>query len=151
MSSQPPSFPARPLASGASESAEPPVAGGEADVTDLVAAAVRAVPGVASLHGGMFGEVATYLVGRRVPGIRQSEDGTEVHVSLLLGAPVRSTADQIRRVVAPLVNGPVHIVVEDVVTPEDQADPPDQASQAGQVESSQRVGQSGLPVPGSPP
>ena len=37
---------------------------------DVVAAAVRSVPGVAGLHAGMFGEVGTYLPGRRVAGIR---------------------------------------------------------------------------------
>ena len=49
-----------------------------ADEVDLLAAAVRAVPGVAALHPGMFGEVGTYLPGRRVPGIRTVGDVTEV-------------------------------------------------------------------------
>ncbi|MGI8578681.1 MAG: hypothetical protein ACR2KG_12395 [Nocardioidaceae bacterium] len=125
MSSQSPSSPA-PVVSGSPEPADPHVTAaepGELDVADLVADAVRAVPGVARLHGGMFGEVATYLVGRRVAGIRQSADGTEVHVSLLLGVPIGRAADQIRRAVRPLVNGPVHVIVEDVVTPEEQLEP----------------------------
>ena len=82
---------------------------------DDVAQAVLAVPGVAALHGGMFGEVGTYLPGRRVRGVRLTEDSTDVHVSVLLGYPVRQTADQIRRAVSQLVAGPVHVVVEDVV------------------------------------
>ena len=85
------------------------------ELADVIAAAVTAVDGVADLHGGMFGEAATYLPGRRVPGIRLAEDGTEVHVSLLFGYPLRSTAEAVRDAVAPLVTGPVHVTVEDVV------------------------------------
>ncbi|PZT99525.1 MAG: hypothetical protein DI630_16650 [Gordonia sp. (in: high G+C Gram-positive bacteria)] len=88
---------------------------GEQAQVDQIAAAVTAVPGVAGLHGGMFGEVATYLPGRRIPGIRIAEQGTDVHVSVQIGAPVRSTAAAIRRVVSTLVQGPVNVTVEDVV------------------------------------
>ena len=87
------------------------------ELADVIAAAVTAVPGVAELHGGMFGEAATYLPGRRVPGVRLGDDGTEVHVSLLFGVPVRPTAEAVRNAVAPLVSGPVHVTVEDVVRP----------------------------------
>ena len=43
-------------------------------------AAVLSVPDVHDLHGGAFGEVATYLPGRRVPGVRLTDDGVELHV-----------------------------------------------------------------------
>lgn len=82
---------------------------------DTIASAVVAVTGVANLHGGMFGEAATYLPGRRVAGIRLSEQGTEVHVTLLYGYPLRATAEAVRDVVADLVSGPVHVTVEDVI------------------------------------
>lgn len=82
---------------------------------DDVAQSVLAVPGVAALHGGMFGEVGTYLPGRRVLGVRLRDDSTDVHVSVLLGYPVRQIADQVRRAVGQVVPGPVHVVVEDVV------------------------------------
>jgi uncharacterized alkaline shock family protein YloU len=85
------------------------------ELAEVIAAAVIAVAGVAELHGGMFGEAATYLPGRRVAGIRLNDSDTEVHVSLLFGFPVRSTADAVRDAVAPLVSGPVHVTVEDVV------------------------------------
>ncbi len=85
------------------------------ELADVIAAAVTAVDGVADLHGGMFGEAATYLPGRRVPGIRLGDDGTEIHVSLQFGAPLRATAEAVRDAVAPLVSGPVHVTVEDVV------------------------------------
>ncbi|MBI3215411.1 MAG: Asp23/Gls24 family envelope stress response protein [Mycobacterium sp.] len=84
---------------------------------DVIAAAVSAVPGVAGLHGGMFGEAATYLPGRRIPGIRLDGADTEIHVSLLFGHPIRATAEAVRDAVAGLVTGPVHVTVEDVVRP----------------------------------
>ena len=83
---------------------------------DRIATAVLAVPGVAALHAGMFGEVATYLPGRRVAGIRIDADAVEVHVSILLDTPIRATAAAIRRAVAPLTAASaVDVFVEDVV------------------------------------
>lgn len=85
------------------------------ELVDSIAAAVTVVEGVAALHSGMFGEAATYLPGRRVAGIRLADDGTQVHISLLFGYPLRPTAEAVRDAVAPLVAGPVHVTVEDVV------------------------------------
>ncbi|KQU65219.1 hypothetical protein ASD62_10385 [Phycicoccus sp. Root563] len=87
----------------------------ERDPIDDIAAAVLAVPGVSDLHAGMFGEVATYLPGRRVSGIRLQPDLTEVHLTIAFGSPVRETADAVRRAVAEQVGTPVHVTVEDVV------------------------------------
>jgi uncharacterized alkaline shock family protein YloU len=87
----------------------------DADISEVIAEAVLATAGVAGLHGGMFGEAATYLPGRRVSGIRIGDDGVEVHVTLVAGSPIRETADAIRSAVAPLSSGPVHVTVEDVV------------------------------------
>jgi uncharacterized alkaline shock family protein YloU len=89
----------------------------EPERADVVAAAVRSVAGVAGLHPGMFGEVGTYLPGRRVPGIRIEGDVTEVHVTLFFGAAVRETAARVRDVVAGVVGGTVNVTVEDVVSP----------------------------------
>ncbi|MFI8566336.1 Asp23/Gls24 family envelope stress response protein [Rhodococcus sp. NPDC078407] len=85
------------------------------DRSEDIADAVLAVDGVVGLHGGMFGEAATYLPGRRIAGIRSGENGTEVHVTLEFGVAVRDTADAVRRTVAAMVDGPVHVTVEDVV------------------------------------
>ncbi len=97
----------------------PPTAGPEPhlDLADLVAAAALAVDGVAGLHTGMFGEVATYLPGRRVDGIRIATEVTEVHLVLVWGAPVLATADAVRAAVQPLVTTRVDITVQDVVDP----------------------------------
>ncbi len=87
------------------------------ELADRVAAAVLTVRGVTGLHGGMFGETATYLPGRRVPGVRLTENATDIHLTLTYGAPVFATAQQVRTAVAALVPGPVNVTVEDVTSP----------------------------------
>ncbi|MDA2892529.1 Asp23/Gls24 family envelope stress response protein [Mycolicibacterium sp. BiH015] len=67
---------------------------------DTIDAIVRAVPGVADLHSGMFGEIATHLPGRRVVGIRIGEGVIDVHITAWAGTPVRETAAAVRSAVA---------------------------------------------------
>ena len=81
---------------------------------DEVAAVVLAVPDVVRLHAGRFGEVATYLPGRRVTGIKLGDDTVEVHVVVAGGVPIRETAQLIHAAVATRVATPVHVYVEDV-------------------------------------
>lgn len=88
-----------------------------AELADRVAASVLAVPGVHDLHGGVLGEVATYLPGRRVNGVRLREDETHVHLVLSWDAPVAITTAAVRAQVAALVPGTVHVTVEDVAAP----------------------------------
>ncbi|RYB94718.1 hypothetical protein EUA93_10405 [Nocardioides oleivorans] len=88
-------------------------AGGDGATADLVAAAVLAVPGVSGLHGGAFGEVGTYLPGRRVSGIRLGAT-SQVHVTVAMGSDVLAVAGQVRDTVSTLLGGPVEVVVEDV-------------------------------------
>lgn len=89
----------------------------ELDDSEAIAAVVCAVPGVEGLHAGMFGEVATYLPGRRVPGVRLGQDWVQVHVSLLHDAPVRATAVAIQHAVIALFDLPVEVTIEDIVPP----------------------------------
>ncbi len=84
---------------------------------DRIAAAVLGTPGVAALHAGAFGEVGTYLPGRRVAGVRQGDDGTHVHVVLDWDAEVLKVGDAVRTAVESLTQGPVHVVVEDIEDP----------------------------------
>ncbi|WP_211489695.1 hypothetical protein [Georgenia thermotolerans] len=96
----------------------PPAAG----VAVAVAEVTRAVPGVARLHPGAFGEVATYLPGHRVPGVRVRPDGVEVHVVVeraLLDRrePLPQVAERIHRAVAALTGGPVHVFIDDLAEP----------------------------------
>ncbi|MGL5817907.1 MAG: hypothetical protein ACRCYR_10115 [Phycicoccus sp.] len=85
------------------------------NLADRVAEAVLAVPGVAGLHGGAFGEVATYLPGRRVTGIRLNDTEAGVHVTVTYGGSVLDVAARIRAAVEPLVAVPVTVRIEDVV------------------------------------
>lgn len=88
-------------------------------LAELVSERVLTVPGVHELHPGVMGEVGTYLPGRRVPGVRLTQDGYEVHVVLDWAAPVAGTTDAVRTAVRTLVDGPVDVVVEDVAGPAD--------------------------------
>ncbi len=83
-------------------------------VADSVAAAALSVPGVTRLHPGAFGEVGTYLPGRRVVGVRLAATITEVHLTVAPGAEVLVIAEAVRRAVAPLVDTGVDVFVEDI-------------------------------------
>ncbi len=87
------------------------------DPVDLIAAAIADVPGVHDLHTGVLGEVATYLPGRRVNGVRMREPGCEVHVVLDWGVSIAATSDLVRQVVRAFVSGPVDVTVEDIAPP----------------------------------
>jgi len=89
---------------------------GECPDPDRIAAAVLQQRDVAGLHGGLFGEVATYLPGRRVTGVQIGGDRISVHVTARLRRPLRQIADDMRAAVLPLAAGlPIDIVIEDVV------------------------------------
>ena len=82
---------------------------------DTVAGLARAVAGVTGLHTGMFGEVASYLPGRSVPGVRITDDRIDVHICVAVGAAIRGTAADVRSAIAAEFPGiPVDVTVEDV-------------------------------------
>nr|WP_212755577.1 hypothetical protein [Flexivirga aerilata] len=88
----------------------------------MIAARVEDVRGVQGLHGGAFGQVGTYLPGRRVTGIRRSEHGWDIHVVLAAGAPIAATADAVRDAArAAGAQGPVDVAVEDIADHADSA------------------------------
>ncbi len=91
---------------------------GERHPAELVAERVLACPSVAALAGGLAGQAATYLPGRRVAGISWRDDVCEVAVVLRLdGRPLPELAEQVRRAVEPVAGGrAVDILVADVVT-----------------------------------
>ncbi len=99
----------RPPVVAAGQAPAPP-----AHVADEVRSAVLAVSGVARMHGGRFGEVATYLPGRRVVGVRLDDAGTQVHVALWTSVPVSRAAPLIRRAVEAVTGPPVHVHIEDI-------------------------------------
>ena len=80
---------------------------------ETIARAVSQCPSVARLSPGIMGEVATYLPGRRVIGVRLS-DAIEVHVVGRYGVTVEQLAAEVRAAVAPLGALPVDVYVDDL-------------------------------------
>jgi hypothetical protein len=96
----------------------PATAPGPGPDPESVALAALSCPLVAGLHAGAFGEVASYLPGRRIRGVRVTVTEVEVHVVGRYPAPMDEIAAQVRHVLAPLTGSlPVHVVIEDVVLP----------------------------------
>jgi len=95
---------------------------------EVIAAAVQACPGVAALSGGRFGEVATYLPGRRIAGIRLGDEVLAVHVVAHWGVNAPQLAAQIRAACAGLSDaGRIDVTVEDVQLPQAPAPTADPA------------------------
>lgn len=90
------------------------------ELIDQIAQAVCATPGVHTLHAGGAGQVATYLPGRRVGGIRAVGNGYDVHVTLAWGFPVVATGEAVRSAVQAVTPGRVDVTVEDVAPPAQQ-------------------------------
>lgn len=87
--------------------------------TDAVATAVMACPHVAGLSAGTVEEVATYLPGRRVQGIRVRDEAVEIHIVARWGPPLPEVATEVRQAVSGLAGGrPIMVSIEDVVLPE---------------------------------
>ena len=87
---------------------------------EAVAAAALGSPLIADLSGGRFGEVATYLPGRRILGVREFDGTIEVHVVAKWGTPLPEVAEVVRAAVAPHAAGtPVAIFVDDIEVPEE--------------------------------
>ncbi len=87
---------------------------------EAVAAAALGSPLIAGLTGGGLGEVATYLPGRRIVGVREVEGTIEVHVVAKWGTPLPEVAEVVRAAVAPHAGGaPVAIFVDDIKVPEE--------------------------------
>ena len=103
-----------PPTTGVGASAASPV---EADV---IAAAVLGCPAVVRLHSGSsVRQVATYLPGRRVAGVRADERSVEVSVVAAAGVALPEVAAQVRSALAPLAGRrPVDVHIADVLLPE---------------------------------
>lgn len=92
---------------------------------DSVTAAVTACATVARMSGGLLGEAATYLPGRRVPGVivrRRGDDRTELEVRVVAtyGPSMAEVAADVRRALALIARGPtIDVVIDDVDGPAD--------------------------------
>ena len=85
---------------------------------DAVAAAVRGCAGVAGLDGGQFGEVASYLPGRKVQGIVVSGGRVRVQIRSQWAVPAPELAALIKAELVPLTgHRPVDVVIADIDDP----------------------------------
>jgi hypothetical protein len=85
---------------------------------DAVAVAVQACPGVSGLDGGRFGEVTSYLPGRRVIGVAVRADSVTVQVRSRWEVRAADLFSQIAAALTPLIGGRrVEVVVADIDEP----------------------------------
>jgi hypothetical protein len=86
---------------------------------EAVATAVLACPHVAGLSAGTVEEIATYLPGRRVQGIRSDEGSLEIHVVARWGTPLPEVGAEVRRAVGALAGGrSITVAIEDLEMPD---------------------------------
>ncbi len=85
---------------------------------DRIATAVRARPHIAGLHSGRFGEIATLLRGRRIPGIRIRDDEITIGVIGRYPATAVEISDDVRTAVGQ-VDRPVHVRIGDIASSAD--------------------------------
>ena len=74
-------------------------------VIDAMAAAVLRCRTVIGLDPGGWRQVATYLPGRRITGVRVDDERVLVSVVLALGTPVAAMEAEVRAAVAPYAGG----------------------------------------------
>jgi hypothetical protein len=85
---------------------------------DAAAAVVAGCMGVAALGGGPFGDVVTYLPGRRVAGVAVGNGRVTVQVRSRWGVPAADLAAVITSALAPLTgHRPVDVVIADIDDP----------------------------------
>ena len=85
---------------------------------DAVAVAAAGCAGVAALDSGQFGEVASYLPGRQVPGVVVRPDSVLVQVRSRWGVPAAVLLAQITAAVTPTAAGRrVDVVIGDIDDP----------------------------------
>lgn len=83
-------------------------------VADVVAATVRSTVGVVDLTSTPYRDIATYMPGRQVTGVRVSDGRTLVQVVVSDVRSIPETAAAIRVAVAAVRPAPVDIVVGDL-------------------------------------
>jgi hypothetical protein len=85
---------------------------------DAVARVIEARPSVAALSAGPTGLAVSYLPGKRVPGVRVTDDAVEVHVVARWGSTVEVVDREVRSAVSSMTGGRrLDVVIEDVEVP----------------------------------
>lgn len=87
------------------------------DAESVAASALRS-PSVSRLFPGGAVEVATYLPGKRITGVRVRDSEIEVHVVAKWGRSLADVGEEVRSLVEPVAGGlPVSIFIDDVDPP----------------------------------
>ncbi|UOX90512.1 hypothetical protein MUY14_07770 [Amycolatopsis sp. FBCC-B4732] len=81
-----------------------------------IAAAVAGLPEVAGPHGGRVGEIATLLPGRRVAGVRVTDDEVTIGVVLTYPVTAAAAATAVQAAIGPL-DRPVRVFIGDIAAP----------------------------------
>lgn len=85
---------------------------------EMIAALVRRCAGVSALDGGPYGEIATYLPGRKVAGVVIGDGQVTVQVRAAWGVPAPELAALITRVASPLAGHRlINVVIADIDDP----------------------------------
>ena len=85
---------------------------------EAVAAAAAGCPGVSGLDGGRFGEMASYLPGRQVPGVAVREDSVLIQVRSRWGVRAAELLGQVTAAVSPFTGyRRVELVIGDIDDP----------------------------------
>jgi hypothetical protein len=85
---------------------------------EAVAVAVQKCPGVRALDSGRFGEVASYLPGRQVPGVIVRPWSVLIQVRARWGLQAADLLGQITAAVTPIARGRrVQVVISDIDEP----------------------------------
>jgi hypothetical protein len=85
-----------------------------AETARTVAAAALAIDGVHALYGGPFGEIATYVPGERVSGVRIGTEHGELHIVGDMKRNLRDVAEDARAAAEKLAGMPFVVTVADV-------------------------------------
>ena len=106
---------------------------------DLVASAVLACPHVVGLRSaptsGVGADVATYLPGRRVDGVRVTRSAVAVRVVGWFGRNLAELADEVRAAVTAVAPSAttVDVFIDDLLVMPDDATEPYQSADDGQI------------------
>ncbi|GAB2748446.1 hypothetical protein GCM10027174_23450 [Salinifilum aidingensis] len=90
------------MATSPSTPVEPGAARGapdEEEVVDRIRALLDEHPDVAGAHGGRLGDIAAHLPGRRVAGVRFSDERVEIGVAARWSRPLPALVEELRAAV----------------------------------------------------
>ena len=106
--------------------------------------AVAECPAVSGLDSGRYGEVASYLPGRRVPGVVVTGGAVLVRVRSSWGVPAAELLRQVTALVTPLAgHRRIDLVIGDIDDPEPGPWPPDVPAPGALVPDPRGAGTSG--------